>query len=58
MDGRQMCSAARDAGVACPIVFCSAYGAVTAKQQLGAEGAIEKPFEPEQLLSAIRALTG
>lgn len=57
MDGSEVFREARRAGISCPIVLCSAYGATAARAELGAEGAIDKPFNPEMLISAIQSLT-
>jgi DNA-binding response OmpR family regulator len=56
MDGRQVFREARRAGVTSPIIFCSAYGASAASNELGAEGAIDKPFNPELLIASIQAV--
>jgi DNA-binding response OmpR family regulator len=53
--GEEVFVKARRAGVVCPIVICSSYGAEAAAKELGAQGAITKPFEPESLLSDVRA---
>jgi|SRR5688572_7173505 len=57
MDGREVFREARRAGIDCPIVFCSSYGAIQAKTELGAQGAIVKPFDPAEVVETIRALT-
>ncbi len=57
MDGRQVYREARRVGVSCPIIFCSAHGAGQANRELGGQGAIEKPFDPIELVTAIRELT-
>lgn len=57
MDGREVFREARRAGVECPIVFCSSYGAAQANSELGAQGSIEKPFDPVEIVTTIRALT-
>jgi DNA-binding response OmpR family regulator len=56
MDGRKLFGEVRRAGITCPIVFCSAYGAEDANRQLGGQGAIDKPFDPAKLVLSIRAL--
>ena len=58
MDGREAFRRLRQAGFSGPVIVCSAFGALQAKHELGAQGAIEKPFDPEALLYAIhQALT-
>jgi CheY-like chemotaxis protein len=56
MNGREVFSHAREAGFEGPIAICSAYGASKARAELGAEGAISKPFEPEALVSLVDRL--
>ncbi len=36
-------------------MFCSSFGAVAANQELGGQGAIEKPFDPDHLVAAVQA---
>ncbi|HEX5370764.1 MAG TPA: response regulator [Dehalococcoidia bacterium] len=57
MDGRQVFEAVRRAGITSPVIFCSAFGAPAARRELGAQGAIEKPFDPETLLNSVLAFT-
>ena len=47
LDGREFYRRARAAGFVGPVVIVSAYGAETAKQELGAQAALAKPFHPE-----------
>src|SRR6478672_1791121 len=56
MDGRQVYQAARSVGYRGPIVICSAYGAVDTGRDLGAEGAMSKPFDPKDLCCVVRRL--
>ncbi len=56
MDGRTFYRRARAAGYTGPMIVCSAYGAVEAGRELGAEAAIDKPFEPTELVSVINSL--
>jgi CheY-like chemotaxis protein len=49
MTGREFFIQARNAGFARPIVIVSAYGAESARRELGADGALRKPFTPEDL---------
>jgi DNA-binding response OmpR family regulator len=57
MDGREVFREARRAGVQCPIVFCSSQGAAVANRELGGQGAIEKPFDPVEIVETVRSLT-
>ena len=54
MDGREAFRQLRSAGFTGPVIICSAFGAVQANRELGAQGAIEKPFDPDALLYAIQ----
>ncbi len=54
MDGRTFFRELRARGNETPILIASAYGAREAQKELGAEGAVEKPFSPETLARAIR----
>ena len=53
MDGREFYRALREAGIETPVLILSAYGAHTAQAELGAQGFVDKPFEPEQLIDAV-----
>jgi DNA-binding response OmpR family regulator len=53
LDGRDFFHRARGDGYSGAIVIVSAYGALRAARELGADGAIEKPFEPTELLAEI-----
>jgi DNA-binding response OmpR family regulator len=39
-----------------PVLIASAFGARAAQAELGAHGAIEKPFDPEELVEAVTQL--
>ena len=52
-DGREFFRAARERGFQGPVVIVSAYGALRAARELGADGAIEKPFDPSELIDEI-----
>jgi DNA-binding response OmpR family regulator len=56
MGGRNFYRELRSRGVDVPVLIASAYGARGAQHELGAEGAIEKPFDPERLLDAVQRL--
>jgi CheY-like chemotaxis protein len=51
MDGWETYREARREGYLGPIVILSAYGAHAAGRELGAEGALSKPFDPDDLES-------
>jgi two-component system response regulator MprA len=53
MDGRTFYRELRSRGISAPVLIASAYGARSAQQELGAEAAIEKPFDPEKLLDVV-----
>jgi DNA-binding response OmpR family regulator len=55
MGGREFFRQARSYGYKGPIIFCSAYGATDANRELGGQGSVEKPFDPEILLDSIRS---
>jgi DNA-binding response OmpR family regulator len=56
MDGRQFFAEARRHGYDGPVLVCSAAGAHAAQRELGAEAAIDKPFDPDDLLSSVKEL--
>ncbi len=56
MDGREFFRQARLRGYEGPVVICSAYGATAAQQELGAEAALNKPFNPEELVRVVQRL--
>ena len=53
MDGREFFRELRRRGVLTPVVVLSAYGAESAQLELGADGFVDKPFDPDRLVSAI-----
>jgi DNA-binding response OmpR family regulator len=57
MDGREVFREVRRSGITAPVLFCSAYGAETANRELGAQGAIAKPFHPEALIASVERIT-
>lgn len=58
MDGRMFYQKAREAGLESPVMILSAYGAQAARAELGAEAAMTKPFDTEELGRAVRVLVG
>jgi DNA-binding response OmpR family regulator len=56
MDGRTFFRALRAGGYASPVLLLSAYGAESAMQELGADDAIEKPYDIDELLERAEAL--
>ena len=53
LDGRGFFREFRAAGETSPVLIVSAYGAHDAQRELGAEGSITKPFDPEVLLHTL-----
>ena len=56
MDGREFFFQARRAGYGGPVLFCSSFGATAANEELGGQGAVTKPFDPETLVASVRSL--
>ena len=56
MDGRAFYREMRARGITTPTVLLSAHGATEAKTELGAEAAVNKPFDPDHLMDVIRRL--
>jgi DNA-binding response OmpR family regulator len=54
MDGREFFQQVRARGFAGPVMFCSSWGAASANRELGGQGAIEKPFDPDVLVECVR----
>lgn len=54
MDGWTLFREARGLGICVPTVIVSAHGAQAACRELGAEGSIEKPFHPDELVLKVR----
>jgi len=53
LDGRAFFRELRARGIETPVLIASAYGAREARQELGAQASIEKPFDPEVLVSEL-----
>jgi CheY-like chemotaxis protein len=58
LDGRAFYRELRASGNHTPVLIASAYGARDAQIELGAQGAIGKPFEPDALLAAVARVLG
>ena len=56
MDGREFYRTIRERGIETPVLILSAYGGRAAKQELGAQGYVEKPFVPDDLVETVKGL--
>jgi CheY-like chemotaxis protein len=56
MDGREAIQEARRVGYLGPVLILSAFGAKAAAEELYADDAVEKPFDPDDLLSHVHRL--
>ena len=56
MTGDRVFSEARASRYEGPIIICSAYGAGAARKELGADAALEKPFDPDRLIDLVHDL--
>lgn len=56
LDGPGFYRELRARGNTTPVLVTSSYGAFDKRRELGAEAAIEKPFDPEQLLEVVGSL--
>jgi DNA-binding response OmpR family regulator len=56
MDGRTFYRAIRARGIGVPVLVLSANGARAASRELGAQGHMDKPFDPDALITRVRSL--
>ena len=56
IDGREVYRRMRASGVEVPVVIISAFGARQAQRELGADAAVEKPFDPQAVLLRVESL--
>jgi DNA-binding response OmpR family regulator len=56
LNGRDFYRQAREVGYTGPVLIASAYGAKAAQRELGAEAALDKPFQPEALAETVKGL--
>jgi CheY-like chemotaxis protein len=56
MDGRGFFRELRARGNKMPVLIASAFGAREAQRELGADAAVEKPFDPEVLVSELERI--
>jgi DNA-binding response OmpR family regulator len=56
IDGREFYRRAMHEGFRGPVVFCSAFGAKEAQQELGAAAYITKPFDPAEVGATLRSV--
>jgi two-component system alkaline phosphatase synthesis response regulator PhoP len=55
-DGRAVFRELRELGVTTPVLILSAYDARQAQAELGAEGSMNKPFEPDVLVDVLKRM--
>ena len=58
LDGRAMYRELRERGHSIPTVVLSAFGAEAAREELGAEAALPKPFDIDELVRVIKVVLG
>jgi DNA-binding response OmpR family regulator len=56
VNGQEFLRRLRAAGLTVPVLVISAYGAQEARDGLGADGALPKPFEIDELVEHVRGL--
>jgi len=56
MDGRTLFRQIRSRGFVLPVLILSAYGAESARRELKADAALDKPFDTDVLLESVRSL--
>jgi DNA-binding response OmpR family regulator len=56
MDGHEFYRELRNRGIQTPVLIASAYGARAAQRELGAQGAIEKPFDPDRVVEVVEQI--
>ncbi|HEX5369096.1 MAG TPA: response regulator transcription factor [Dehalococcoidia bacterium] len=56
MDGRSFYREMRGRGFNAPVVIASAFGAKEAREELGADASIGKPFHPDDLVRVVRGV--
>jgi len=56
LDGRGFFRELRARGICTPVLIASAYDARAAQRELGAEASVEKPFDPDLLISELQRI--
>jgi DNA-binding response OmpR family regulator len=57
-DGRAVFREMREGGIQTPVLILSAYDAQSARDELGAEAYLNKPFEPDALAESLQRMLG
>ena len=57
-DGRTVFREMRSVGIQTPVLILSAYDAQRAREELGAEAFLNKPFEPDVLAESLQRMLG
>jgi len=57
-DGRAVFREMREGGIHTPVLILSAYDAQGARDELGAEAYLNKPFEPDVLAESLQRMLG